>query len=175
MHNKILSKQQGFSLVEVMIAVVVFSFGLLGIAGMMTVAVQSNHSGYMRSQAINLTSSINDMMSRNYFALWQGTYNGTYSGIINISGTSGICDTGDGCADIELANRDTQMWGSMISQALPNSSGEIDCVNIGANNALVGAGGRSTPYLGLCTITIRWSESNQTGSSNEMYQIVTNP
>ena len=40
-------KQKGFTLIEAMIAVVVFSFGLLGVAGVMLVAVKSNHNGYM--------------------------------------------------------------------------------------------------------------------------------
>ena len=58
-------QQKGFTLIEVMIAVVVFSFGLLGVAGIMTVAVKNNHNGYMRSQAAILTATIVDMMRRN--------------------------------------------------------------------------------------------------------------
>ena len=49
--------------VPALIAIVVFSFGLLGVAGVMTVAVKNNHNGYMRSQAVFLASSSVDMMA----------------------------------------------------------------------------------------------------------------
>ena len=63
------SKNKGFTLIEVMIAVVVFSFGLLAVAGVMTVAVKSNHNGYMRSQANFLASSMLDSMRKNIKAI----------------------------------------------------------------------------------------------------------
>ena len=53
---------QGFTLIEVLVAVLVFSFGLLGIAGMMTISVKSNHNGYLRSQANFLAENMVDRM-----------------------------------------------------------------------------------------------------------------
>ena len=56
---------QGFTLIEVLVAVLVFSFGLLGIAGMMTISVKSNHNGYLRSQANFLAENMVDRMRAN--------------------------------------------------------------------------------------------------------------
>lgn len=44
-------KQQGFTLIEALVALAVLSFGLLGVAAMQLKALQSAHAGYQRSVA----------------------------------------------------------------------------------------------------------------------------
>ncbi len=43
--------QHGFTLIEAMVALVIFSVGLLGLAGMQMAGMQSNHSAMMRTIA----------------------------------------------------------------------------------------------------------------------------
>ena len=171
--KRLSNKATGFTLIEVMIAVVVFSFGLLGVAGVMTVSVKNNHNGYMRSQATILAQSVVDMMRRNHFAVWQNAYNGTFSGQTDIRS---IC-TGASCSCTQIANRDTTIWGSMISQSLPNSQGVISCAPVGTSATLVPiCGGAETPYLGVCTITITWDESNQRSAAEQQtYTLTSQP
>lgn len=52
--------QGGFSLLEVLVTVFVFSVGLLGLASLQTVSIQSNQSAYQRSQAVILASGMMD-------------------------------------------------------------------------------------------------------------------
>jgi len=163
--------KKGFTLIEVMIAIVIFSFGLLGVAGVMTVSVKNNHNGYMRSQAVILAQSVVDMMRRNHWAVWQNAYNGTFSGVID---TRSICSSG-ACNCTEIANRDTAKWGSMISQSLPASQGVIACAPIGVAGADGACGRAETPYLGVCTITITWNESNQNGIQPQTYVLTSQP
>jgi len=147
-------KQKGFTLIEAMIAVVVFSFGLLGVAGVMTVAVKGNHNGYMRSQAIFFIASMSDMMRANAQGVIAGAYNGTYSGTSDVSGmcTAAPCLAGD------LVARDTQQWSNMITQVLPNSQGVISCSpHIGLP---------TDTYSGICEVTITWDESNDIDASS---------
>lgn len=153
------NKQNGFTLIEVMIAVVVFSFGLLGVAGVMIVSVKSNHNGYMRSQATFLAHSIIDSMRINSFSLWANTYDGTYDSYVDLSGT---CTT-SACQCNAVANRDTQNWANMIVQTLPNGSGTILCEQLGATPpaGLYNCGDSDEPYMGLCTVTVSWSEANE--------------
>ena len=54
-------RQKGVGLIDVMIAVVIFSIGLLGLAALQTVSKQSNYEGIQRSTAAMLAS---DMMER---------------------------------------------------------------------------------------------------------------
>ena len=42
-------KQSGFTLLEVMISLVIFSVGILGRAGIHATSIQSNNSAYMRT------------------------------------------------------------------------------------------------------------------------------
>lgn len=147
---KFSKKHKGFTLVEVMIAVVVFSFGLLGIAGIMTISVKNNHNGYMRSQAAILTATIIDKMRRNKPGVKAGLYNGTYSGTVDVST---MCISA--CGPAQIATRDVGLWSTMLTQLLPNSEGSIEC-----NINLTPTWGDS-PVDGFCTATVTWNESNE--------------
>lgn len=149
-------KQKGFTLIEAMIAVVVFSFGLLGVAGVMLVAVKSNHNGYMRSQATFLAHSIVESMRGNSTGVWNNNYNGTYQGYTSVA--SRCTSTACSCADI--ASRDTQKWSNKITNTLTNGAGSITCVPSVAYGSY-SCGEADQPYLGLCTVTVTWNESNE--------------
>ncbi len=166
---------KGFTLIEVMIAVVVFSFGLLGVAGIMTVSVRNNHNGYVRSQATMLAQSIVDSMSKNKWSVWKNQYDGTFTGLADVSAS---CPAA-GCSCAQVATRDTTLWGNMLTQTLPNGSGTISCAqSAGTTSAGVYQCQSSTtaPYQGLCTITITWNESNQTSSASaQSYVLIARP
>jgi type IV pilus modification protein PilV len=55
--------QRGFNMVEVLVALVILAFGLLGIAGLQIAGVKGTQSSYYRSQA---TVFMNDMAERMY-------------------------------------------------------------------------------------------------------------
>jgi type IV pilus assembly protein PilV len=191
---KLKIKQKGFTLIEVMIAIVVFSFGLLGVAGVMTVAVKNNHNGYMRTQAAFLTTSIIDMMRRNQLGVFQGLYDGTYAGY---SSVSSACVSGIGCDYAGLAARDVSQWSNMITQFLPNSSGTVQCtagaapttpIPVMIPNPLDPTPSTPSlplvacqrcaiePYSGFCDITITWTESNEIGTnSTQSYTVKAKP
>lgn len=165
MKNK-LRHNKGFTLIEIMIAVVVFSFGLLGIAGVMTVAVKNNHNGYQRSQATFLVSSMLDMMRRNTRGLWQDDYDGEFSGYTDVSS---MCNSSE-CNPKQLADRDVAYWGSMISQLLPDSSGTINCVPNGPllwSQPLSNSQEALEPFSGYCEIEVTWNETDEAGASLE--------
>lgn len=69
------TKQQGSSLIEVLIAIVVISIGLLGLAGLQTTSIKSNHSAYLRSQATLLAYDLSDRMRASKTAALSGNYN----------------------------------------------------------------------------------------------------
>ncbi|MBN3562479.1 type IV pilus modification protein PilV [Amphritea spongicola] len=56
------SSEKGSSLIEVLIAVVIISIGLLAVAGLQAVALKSNNGSYLRSQATFLAYDLADRM-----------------------------------------------------------------------------------------------------------------
>lgn len=60
--NLTMHKQTGSSLLEVLVAVVILAFGLLGLAGLQLNSVKSSHSAYLRSQATLLAYDMADRM-----------------------------------------------------------------------------------------------------------------
>ncbi|CAM4099441.1 type IV pilus modification protein PilV [Paracidovorax anthurii] len=56
---------RGFSLIEVLVAIVVLSFGMLGVVGLQAYAVQANRDARMQAQAANLARELAEMMRGN--------------------------------------------------------------------------------------------------------------
>lgn len=157
-HNAI----RGFSLLEVLIALLIFSLGLMGLAGLMVVSVKTNHSAYLRTQASFLAQSMADRMRAN--TGWINAYNGTYD--IDTVG-SGDCSSDGVCTPTLLVTRDKGVWSRQLTDSLPNPNATIAC-----NGATLGTAIHrgAAPYDGLCTFTINWSEASldraETAGSN---------
>ncbi|MGH8041084.1 MAG: type IV pilus modification protein PilV [Rudaea sp.] len=147
--------RQGFTLLEVLIALLVFSLGLLGMAGLLAVSVQTNHSAYLRTQATFLAQGMADRMRANNLGLWNLAYNGTYN-----SGTAG---TASGCLDTvscgwqAVATRDTTVWSNQLVSFLPSPVANINCATTGTAPTASEKVERP-PYNGQCTIAITWNE-----------------
>ncbi len=123
------SRQQGFTLIEVLVAVVVLAIGLLGLAGLQATAVRSNGSAYMRSQATVLAYDIADRMRVNRQAALNAAYD--------------LCNTNvDAAGCTGLAKQDVQTWRAALANTLPSGTGAIAR---GAGNAF--------------TITIQWDDN----------------
>lgn len=58
-------RQNGFTLLEVLVAMLVLSIGLLGLAGLMASSLRNNHSAYYRTQATWLAYDVIDRMRVN--------------------------------------------------------------------------------------------------------------
>lgn len=142
-----------------MVAVIVFSVGLIGAGALLTSAIRGNHSALQRTTALTLASSMEARMARNSLATWAGQYNGTYG-----AGGSTQCDS-QSCTSSQLAQADGALWGQQIADALPGGSGTIACANNGALPALVPGARIKPPYSGTCQITISWTEKGDEGSA----------
>lgn len=69
------SQQHGFTLVEVLVALIVLSVGLLGIAAMYVESLRANRDALVRTQAIALASDLADRIRSN--RLPANNYTGT--------------------------------------------------------------------------------------------------
>lgn len=67
-------KQRGFSLIEVLVTVLILAIGLLGLAGLQSTSLRSNHSSLLRSQATVLAYDIADRLRANRTEALNGNY-----------------------------------------------------------------------------------------------------
>ena len=100
-------REAGMTLVEVLVALVVLSVGLLGIAAMQAVGLRSMQSAGSRSQATLLAYDIVDRMRANRTRATDGEYDIDFE------------------ADLEDANADVVDWKGRLAAALPAGDGSI--------------------------------------------------
>lgn len=146
---------RGFTLLEVLIALLVFSLGLLGMAGLLMVAVKTNHSAYLRTQASFLAQSMADRMRANTPRVWAGDYSTSYP-----SGDTDPCTSAAACTRANVATRDKAIWSTQLIDLLPNATATIACVPSATVNITPAEAQNGAPFSGLCNLSISWSESN---------------
>ena len=143
---------RGFTLLEVLIALVVISIGLLGIAAMQALAISNTGIARSRSLAALEASSLSAAMSANP-GYWETTTvptNLTVTGAtlsdatLNSQVTNCVASA---CSTIQMAATDLSNWGSALQQLLGTNgtSGIVAC---------------STTQPISCTITVQWQEKN---------------
>jgi len=155
---------RGFTLLEVMIALVIFSIGLLGLAGMQLRGTDGTNMAYFRSQA---TLIANDMAERLH-ANRDGAY------IANAYSATGICGTaptpfcatrgstpGSSCTPAEMAAFDLYTLACSIDGTngtkalLPSGTLTVVCNDYDTADADACTAG--SPH----TITVTWNEINE--------------
>lgn len=86
MNRQVIQSQSGFSLLEVLIALLILSIGLLGLAALQTTGLRSNQMASMRTTATQLAYDISDRMRANPAGVAAGDY--VLAGGVTPTGTS---------------------------------------------------------------------------------------
>ncbi len=116
-------RTRGFSMLEVMIAVLVVSLGLLGLAGLQSVGLRNNTAASQRTVATMLAYEMADRMRANLASVLAGDYNYvSYSGTAVAGQTTANCLAAAGCTSTQLALEDIYEWNQQICAQLPQSA-----------------------------------------------------
>ncbi|HEY8537471.1 MAG TPA: type IV pilus modification protein PilV [Steroidobacteraceae bacterium] len=143
---------RGFSMVEALVALVVLAAGMLGIASLYVVTLQTSGSAIYRMQAVNLASDIADRIRANRQA------GAAYAASPPTSPPSS-CQAAV-CTEQQMADYDFYWWHQQVQEALPgNPTGTIE-VTAGPGDA--------NSY----TITITWLEPGQSGDENRQSYVL---
>ena len=113
-------KQAGFTLFEVLIAVVILSIGLLGLASLQAAGMRNNNSAYMRSQASVLAYDMADRIRANRL----GNYIASFPNGVQRT----ACLSAPGCSSDNMAQNDVFEWQTAVGATLPMGSGIIGLV-----------------------------------------------
>jgi len=110
-------RQTAFTLFEVLIAILILSVGLLGLASLQANSLRSNNSSYMRSQASVLAYDMADRIRANRTA--------DYIAPLPNGAQLASCLTAPGCSPNSMAQNDIFEWQTAVGNTLPLGSGAI--------------------------------------------------
>ena len=116
-------KQCGFTLLEVLIALLILSIGLLGLASLQTNGLRSNQMASMRTTATQLAYDIADRMRANPAGVDAQNY------VIASGAADPTIPTGESCEDIsctaaQMATYDLAQWRT-AARTLPGGNTSI--------------------------------------------------
>lgn len=134
-----MKKQLGFNLVEVLIALIILSVGMLGIAGLYVQSLQAGRTSMFRHHAVTLAGDVADRIRANAGA--GDTYQAAGANNNCIGGTVN-------CSADEMAAEDIRLWQEQALATLP--AGDVNVVRDGA---------LTPPEY---TITVSWEEPGET-------------
>jgi type IV pilus assembly protein PilV len=143
MKNYLTKRHSGFSMIEVLVAVLVLAIGLLGVAAIQTVALKNNNSALQRSQATMLAYFMMDAMRANRSVAIIGSY--------DLAKTCVAPSVGS------LITNDQNAWINALKSNLGNVSttcGQITCA------------------VNTCNVRVFWDDSRGlSGSAEQVVQI----
>ena len=139
-------RDKGFTLLEVLIALLVLSIGLLGLAGLQTIGLRSNQMAIMRTLATQSASDMSDRMHANP----AGVDTQAYVFGLNAGHPATVVNcTAAQCNPAQMADYDVDAWLTRL-EGLPGGRGSI---SRGASGTMI-----------THTVTVYWDEK-RTGAT----------
>lgn len=154
-------KQAGFTLIEVLVTLVIFAFGMLGVAGLQMVSLSNLDSAQFRSVASLKANEMAERIRAN---------NGTaYDGV---PGADNKCRTAhyssrnavpSTCTPAQMAADDVWDWNTELADRLPAGSGLV-CIDSTPDDGKPGA--PACDGLGQAlAVKVWWTEASKNASA----------
>lgn len=146
---------KGFTMMEVMVAIIIIAIGLLGIAGLQLLAIRNTTGAGLRTVATQLAYDITDRMRSNERAVVAGYYS-----TLAAPSASPPCYSA-GCTPQQLAALDMQSWLTRVQNTLP-AGAAIICQDSTAPEASTSAAPGCDNVVGSpWMVKIFWTELNE--------------
>ena len=158
-------RHAGFSLIEVLVSVVVLSFGLLGMVGMQAAALQANREARLQSSAVVLARELAEMVrgNKDSVARYLGDFTSsltptTASSCLNVASTT-ACASKDAVANAQMTE-----WLGRVGAELPGAKVRIcaDTAPFDTTTGLPVWACTGTGTDGVVVVKIGWTK----GSTN---------
>lgn len=143
--------QRGFTLLEILVAMVVLSIGLLGLAGLQAVSLRNNQIAYYRSIASQQAYDMADRMRANLVGIRAGQYDTLAA---SIPSDPNCFTSGCGQNNSLMTQTDHFQWNTLNSRLLPNGVGSVRCAVGPTANCVTNNANASRVF----DITVSWTE-----------------
>lgn len=145
-------RQSGFSLIEVLVAVLIMAVGILGVAGLQVVSMQMNRAALFRVEALQFGNDMLDRMRANPDA--------TYDGIDFDDEPSFTMDCfANNCTIDQMAEFDIALWKCQINPVDADGDLYSACDSLGFTAASAGlpeGGGAIALAADVHAVSVRW-------------------
>ena len=148
-------RHRGASLVEVLVAVLVLSVGLLGLAGMQLRALRGSQSSVQRTQAVFLGQYLLDLMRVDRQSALQGDYNTPAS-----PAAPSLC-TVPSPPGTGLAKTEFHAWFTQVKSQMGRAGDHTTCVRVDCT------------AQGLCVVELQWDDSASGGLAAQRLSLST--
>ena len=141
--------QKGFTLLEVMISLVIFSIGMLGLAGIQATSIQSNNIAYMRTLAMQSAYDMADTLRAS--ADFNNSVDSAFDNVTTTLGSAPTAcqnSTTPTCTTSQMAAFEIYHWKFNLADQLPSGRGTV------VRNG------------NIYTITVMWDQ-DRTGATGE--------
>ncbi|MBV1873365.1 MAG: type IV pilus modification protein PilV [Gammaproteobacteria bacterium] len=135
----------GFTLVEVLVALLIMTLGIVGVLSLQTQSLKSNQRAYFRTQADILGKDVISRMQANIGEARDGKY------VVDEKPAGPDCLTNT-CTPSQLVKWDLSEWYTQLESRLPEGDASIELIN-----------GKSSQY----NITIRWDDRRNAKTINK--------
>jgi type IV pilus assembly protein PilV len=142
-----MSRQRGVTIVEGLVALVILSVGMLGIASLYVTSLKTGRTALLRTQAVNMVNDIIDSIRAN------GTAGAGYEldALANAPGEEDEgCVVGSVCTAGQIATQDLKNWATALTAALPGPEASIDYTD------------SATGTPDIYTVNVSWQEAGET-------------
>jgi len=140
--KRIHRRAAGITLVESLVALVVISVGMLGIAGLYVASLQASRAANLRVQAVNLATEMGDRIRANRTG--RASYNLAAGALPAVQNCTAIC------TPAQLAQHDQNEWVLAMRAALPGAT---------ANGGSILYVDNPAPTPDRYEITVTWREA----------------
>jgi type IV pilus assembly protein PilV len=139
-------KQSGVGMVEVLVALVVMSVGMLGIASLYVTTLQAKTTSLSRMKAVNLAYDMADRIRANPTAV--ANY------ILATSGTTTATNCASAtCTAAQMAASDLNQWNTLVTNAITGLPGTV-------TRSIVQTAAATATTPEVLTINLSWTEVN---------------
>ncbi len=141
-------RQRGASLIEILVATLVLSLGMLGLAGMHLRSLRASLSSAQRTQAVFLSQYLLELIRVDRASALQGAYN-TSGGL-----AAPVC-TPPALPTANFAQAEFRGWMLTAKAHVGTIHPDRTCAAVDCNSA------------GLCTVRLQWDDSPGGGTSDQ--------